>query len=254
VKIALLVAYDGTGFRGAARQRGRRERTVQGLLDERLAALLRGPVRTTLAGRTDAGVHARGQVVSFGTTRAVDPAWLRRRLNRWLAPDIVVRAAAEVPDTFDARHSARRRTYEYSLYRSDVPDPFREPYAVRIEPGVNVAAMRSAAPALVGEHDYASFCRAGEGPTLRRVRTITVASRGGGTVVVRLVADSFCQQMVRSIVGTLLQVGAGERDAADVARILEARDRAAAGPVAPARGLTLVSVTYRPDPFQETTR
>ena len=249
MNIALLLAYDGTDFHGAARQRGRGERTVQGLLEERLTTLVRDEVRTTLAGRTDAGVHARGQVVSFDARRAIDPAWLQRRLNRWLAPEIVVRAAAEVPEGFDARHSARRRTYVYALYRSHVLDPFRERYAVRVDPELDVHAMRAAAAALVGEHDFASFCRAGEGRTLRRVRSATVVSRAGGDVVVRLVGDSFCQQMVRSLVGTLLQVGGGSREPRDLSRVIAARDRAAAGPVAPAKGLTLVSVTYRPDPF-----
>jgi tRNA pseudouridine38-40 synthase len=249
MKIALLVAYDGTGFHGVARQRSASVRTVQGVLDERLELLLRTPVKTTVAGRTDAGVHARGQVISFRIERDVDLEWLRRRLNKWLGPDLVVRGAAVVGDTFDARHSARRRTYEYTLYRSEQIDPFLERFAVRVSPELDLRAMRAGAKHLVGEHDFASFCRSGEGPTTRRVRSIAIAGHADGRVVLKLVADSFCQQMVRSIVGTLLEVGLGRRGASDVGRALRAGDRAAAGQVAPPKGLVLASVSYARDPF-----
>jgi len=254
MKVALLVSYDGTGFRGVARQRGRSERTVQGVLEERLEVLLRGPVRTTVAGRTDAGVHARGQVVSFEVADETDVDWLKMRLNKWVGPEVAVRAVAEVPSSFHARHSARRRVYEYTVYRSDVVDPFLERYAVRVAGAIDVRGMRAAARTLIGEHDFASFCRGGEAPTTRRVRSVAIVPRADGRVVVRIVADSFCQQMVRSIVGTLLEVGRGDRDAADMQKILDARDRSAAGGVAPAKGLALVEVGYPRDPFRTTAR
>lgn len=249
MKIALLVAYDGTGFRGVARQKGRSERTVQGLIEERLALLLRSPVSTTVAGRTDAGVHARGQVLSFAFERDVDVEWLRRRLNRWLASEVVVRAAAVVADGFDARHSARRRVYEYMVYRGDASDPFLDRFALHVAGALDVAAMRRAGRAFVGEHDFASFCRAGQMPTVRRVRSVAIKPHADGRIVIRVEGDGFCQQMVRSMVGTLLQVGRGEREAGEVAKIVAARDRSAAGPVAPAKGLTLVEVRYSRDPF-----
>lgn len=248
MNIALLVAYDGTRFRGFARQRGP-VRTVQGLLEERLSTILRSTTRTTGAGRTDAGVHAWGQVMSFNAPDGTDPAWLQLRLNRWLAPEITVRAASAVPESFDARHSALRRMYEYAIYVAGVPNPFLEPFALHVTEYPNLRAMRAASRLLAGEHDFASFCRGGEGPTTRRLRSITFVRPDAGRIAIHFAGDSFCQQMVRSLVGTLLQVGAGLRAPEDVARILEARDRAEAAPVAPTKGLTLAGVRYSRDPF-----
>lgn len=247
MKIALLLAYDGTRFRGWARQRGS-VRTVQGLLEDRLGHLLSQPVATVGAGRTDAGVHAWGQVASFEAPDGTDPEWLRARLNRWLAPEVTVRAAARIPASFDARHSARRRTYEYSLYVSSLPNPFFEPFAVWVSGPLDVAAMRTAGRVLIGEHDFASFCRGGEGSTVRRIRSITFR-RDGQRLVVKIAADSFCQQMVRSVVGTLREIGRGDRLATDMSTIVAARDRALAGPVAPAKGLVLLEVGYPRNPF-----
>jgi tRNA pseudouridine38-40 synthase len=248
MKIALLIAYDGTGFRGFAKQRAAKVRTVQGVLEERLSVLLKAKILTTGAGRTDSGVHAWGQVVSFDAPEGTDPGWLQRRLNRWVAPEITVRAAAAVLDSFDARHSARRRVYEYAIYQSEVPNPFLEPFAWHVTVRLDLKAMRAASRLLLGEHDFASFCRSGEGTSRRRLRSMAFVAREE-RLVIRVAADSFCQQMVRSLVGTLVQVGEGVRAPDDVARVLEARDRADAGPVAPAKGLTLVSVGYSRDPF-----
>ncbi|MCA1832281.1 MAG: tRNA pseudouridine(38-40) synthase TruA [Actinomycetota bacterium] len=249
MKIALLVAYDGTGFRGFARQRNTKVRTVQGVLEERLSHLLRRDVVTTGAGRTDAGVHAWGQVVSFEAPVAAEPEWVKTRLNRWLAPDVVVRAAVFAGESFDARFSARRRMYEYAVYEADVVNPFLERFAVHVSEKLDVRAMRWAARALIGEHDFASFCRSGEGSTTRRLRSVSFVRRDE-RLVIRVVADSFCQQMVRSIVGTLLEVGRGMRAATDIGRVLEARERAEAAPVAPAKGLRLVGVEYGTNPFR----
>jgi tRNA pseudouridine38-40 synthase len=173
---------------------------------------------------------------------------VQQRLTRWLAPEMVVRAAAAVPDSFDARRSALRRAYEYRLYRSAVPDPFRDRFALHVPDRLSVAAMRAGARALVGEHDFSAFCRRGDGSMVRRIRSLRVRAIGD-ELTFKLEADSFCHQMVRSIVGLLLDVGRGRREPADVAKALTARDRSAAGPVAPARGLHLVAVRYRPDPF-----
>jgi tRNA pseudouridine38-40 synthase len=258
MRIALKIAYDGTDFFGFARQRERR--TVQGLLEEHLSLVLRGQAALTGAGRTDRGVHAAGQVVSFdvpseGGTRGreVEPAWLSARLNKWLAPEIAVRAAAVVPESFSARFSARRRVYEYRCYVATAPDPFLDRFALWLPSGPALAPVRKAARTLIGEHDFSSFCRRGEGSLVRRLTRIAVSTPSPGHVTFRVEADSFCHQMVRSIVGTLLSVGSGDRASADVARALAARDRAAAGEVAPARGLTLCEVAYRPDPFKRTT-
>lgn len=244
----LKIAYDGTEFFGFARQCGRR--TVQGLLEERLAMLLRNPVGIVGAGRTDRGVHAAGQVVSFDAPPATQPDWVMKRLNRWLAPEIAVVAAAAVPDDFSARFSAVRRSYEYRCYAAPARDPFQDRFALWLPAMPSVRSMRAGARALIGEHDFSSFCRHGEGPLTRRVRRVSIAPPAAGRLVFRVEADSFCHQMVRSIVGMLLAVGDGARVPGDVAAALAARDRAAAGPVADPRGLTLVSVSYRPDPFR----
>lgn len=246
MKIALLVAYDGTSFSGFARQRS--ARTVQGLIEEKLSVILRTPVVTACAGRTDAGVHAASQVMSFPVAEGVEPAWVRQRLNKWIAPEVVVRAAVAVPDDFDARFSAVRRRYEYRCYRSEVPDPFRDRFTLWVGDELSVRAMRAGAKLLLGEHDFASFCRRGQTGTQRRLRAVRIAAEGD-ELVFRIEADAFCHQMVRSIVGLLLDVGKGKRAPSDVAAALAARDRAAAGPVAPARGLHLVDVVYRPNPF-----
>jgi len=247
VKIALLVAYDGTDFKGFARQPN--ARTIQGLLEQSLSQLLRVEVRTVGAGRTDAGVHASGQVVSFEAPDDSDTSWIADRLNRRLGPEISIRAASATPETFSARHSARKRIYEYHLYRSSSPDPFIDRFAVWAPGRLNVGSMRRAAKALIGEHDFSSFCRRGEGSMVRRVRSITIRAPEPGRLVIRVVADSFCHQMVRSIVGLMLEVGRGKRPSEDAGRALDARDRSAAGPVAPAKGLVLVEIGYPRAPF-----
>lgn len=246
MRVALQIAYDGTDFHGFARQKN--AHTVQGALEERLSTLLRTPVMTVGAGRTDAGVHAFAQVVSFDAPDGTDPSWLQLRLNKWLAPDIVVRAAATVPDDFSARFSAVRRSYEYRIYRSESPDPFRDRFALWIPDGLNLTKMRAGARALIGEHDFSSFCRKGDGSMTRRLRSIRFVS-SGDELTIKISADAFCHQMVRSIVGLLLEVGRGRRVVGDVAKALRARDRNAAGPVAGARGLRLVEVRYPRNPF-----
>jgi tRNA pseudouridine38-40 synthase len=248
VKVALLVAYDGTDLHGFARQP--RQRTVQGELERCLADLFRKEVSTVGAGRTDAGVHASGQVVSFEGPDGAEPEWVRDRLNRRLSPEISVRAAARVPDAFDARRSARWREYAYRFYLDSTPDPFEDRYALHVTGRFEAGALRRAARALVGEHDFSSFCRRGEGSLTRRVRRVSLAYPAARRPVLRIVADSFCHQMVRSIVGTLLQVAERRRRPEDLQRILAARDRRAAGPVALARGLHLVAVGYARDPFR----
>jgi tRNA pseudouridine38-40 synthase len=247
MNIALLVAYDGTDFRGFARQPN--GRTVQGLLEEALSQLLRAPIKAVGAGRTDAGVHAAGQVVSFATPSDVDPSWIADRLNRRLGPEISVRGAAAAPDSFSARRSARKRVYEYHLYRTSSRDPFLDRFAVWAPGPLNVGSMRRAAKALIGEHDFSSFCRRGDTSMVRRVRSITIRAPQSGELVIRVVADSFCHQMVRSIVGLLLDIGRGKRVTKDVTVALRAKNRAAAGSIAPAKGLTLVEVGYERTPF-----
>lgn len=202
------------------------------------------PTRTTGAGRTDAGVHAAGQVVSFEAPDRSDPGWIAARLNRRLAPEISVRGAAAVGDSFDARFSAKRREYEYHLYHGPAPDPFLDRFAVHVPGELDLKEMRAAAKAFIGEHDFSSFCRRGAASLVRRLSSISFTQPSPGRLVIRVVGDSFCHQMVRSLVGLLLDVGRGKRPAGDARRVLAARDRSAAPRIAPAKGLTLASVGY----------
>jgi tRNA pseudouridine38-40 synthase len=243
--VRLTLAYDGTGFRGWARQRDPRIRTVEGVLTERLETVLREPVRLSVAGRTDAGVHARGQVASLRTTASVAPERLRSAVNDALAPEVVVVDAREAPEGFDARFGASGRTYAYRIDEGEVPDPFTARFVWHRPGQLPVGPMREAARALVGEHDFRSFCRdPGEGrSTVRRLRRLSVWRRGE-VLEVRAEANAFLHQMVRALVGTLVDVGEGRLEAGDMGRILAARDRSAAGRLAPARGLTLERVTY----------
>ena len=241
----LDLAYDGSGFRGYAANAG--VRTVQGCLEGALATVLRHPVETAVAGRTDAGVHARGQVVSFSLPAAVDPARLQRALNRLLAPEVVVRSVGEAPDGFDARRSALWRSYRYLIDDGPLPDPRRRWTVWHVGVPLALAAMDRAAGAFVGEHDFASLCRAAEdGSTVRRVLEAAWRRDDDGLLVFAVSAGAFCHQMVRSMVALCVEVGRGRLDAAAVPGILATRDRNAARGVAPPHGLTLWEVGYPP--------
>ncbi|MFL5738350.1 MAG: tRNA pseudouridine(38-40) synthase TruA [Actinomycetota bacterium] len=241
--IRLDLAYDGTGFRGWARQRD--QRTVQGVLEDAIERVLRERPRLSVAGRTDAGVQARGQVASFAFDADVDLQRLRRAVNGMLSPEIVVRAASPAPDGFDARHSATAREYRYRIDIGEVPDPFTARFVWHRPGALALGAMREAARGLVGSHDFASFCRSpGEGATtVRNLQRLSI-SRAGDRVEISARANAFLHQMVRSLVGTLVAVGAGDLDPDSMESILRARSRAAAGRVAPPHGLTLERVVY----------
>jgi len=241
-RLRLVVAYDGGPFSGFARQRT--GRTVQGELEAALSRLARGPVVTVGAGRTDAGVHARGQVVHADVPARLEPERVRRALNGGLGPAITVREAGWAPPGFDARVSARRRVYVYRVDDSGDPDPLLRGFVLAWPRPLDVPRMREAARPLLGEHDFAAFCRSRAGATTtRRLRSLGVR-RLRGLVEVRLVADAFCWQMVRGIVGHLLLVGDGRRDPSSSAEILAAADRSRAGNIAPAHGLVLEAVSY----------
>ena len=241
-RLRLVVGYDGTPFSGFARQRDRR--TVQGELEDALGRLARRPVRTVGAGRTDAGVHARGQVVHADVPARLDPERVRRALNGRLGPAVTVHEADWAPPGFDARLSARRRTYVYRIDDSGDPDPLLRNFVLAWPRRLDLDRMRKAAEPLLGEHDFAAFCRSRAGATTtRRLRSLGIR-RVRGLVEVRLVADAFCWQMVRGIVGHLLLVGEGRREVASTVDVLAAADRSRAGNIAPAHGLVLEAVAY----------
>jgi tRNA pseudouridine38-40 synthase len=250
VRVKLIVAYDGRPFRGFAETPG--VATVAGTLRVALERTLGHAVELTGAGRTDAGVHAWGQVVSFPAAAGrLDLDRLQRSANKQCGPAIVVRSAEVVGEDFDARFSARWRRYRYAVLNTPVPNPFLTGTAWHVAAPLDLDSLRLAADPLVGEHDFSSFCRRpkglpGERPVslARRVLRTHWDDEGDGRLVFEIQANAFCHQMVRSIVGTLVDVGLGRRRAGDVLTILRARDRAAAGPVAPAHGLCLIEVGY----------
>jgi tRNA pseudouridine38-40 synthase len=190
-------------------------------------------------------VHARGQVVSVATDSPVPPDRIAAALNGLLAPEVVVRASRYAPDGFDARFSATARVYRYTIDTAVVPDPFTARFVWHRPGPLSVAAMRAAARHLVGEHDFASFCRRPDGgrSTVRRVERLTIGRAGNG-IELGVRANAFLHQMVRSLVGTLVRVGERRLDPDEVPAILAARDRTAAAPVAPPQGLTLERVVY----------
>lgn len=247
--VRMVVAYDGTDFSGFAPQPGQPAvRTVGGVLTEAVSKVVRTPVELTCAGRTDAGVHAWGQVVSFPVPAgaAPDPGRLGSAVTSMLGPEVVVRSCEVVAGAFDARRDARWRRYRYTIVNRPVPDPFRDRYAWWVPEPLDLRVLRLAADPFVGEHDFASFCRRGpEGTTtVRRVLDSTWVDEGDGVLRYEIRATAFCWQMVRSIVGTLVEAGLGRRTAGEMLAILRARRRDAAGPVAPPRGLCLWEVGY----------
>jgi tRNA pseudouridine38-40 synthase len=246
----LTVAYDGSGFRGFAPNPG--VRTVMGELAAAVATVVRQPVDLTGAGRTDAGVHAWGQVVSGDLPDDIDLAELGRRLNKLCAPAVAVRDLAWVDDGFDARFSATWRHYRYDVWNGATPNPLLAQRAWWVPQPLARWALQAACDPLIGEHDFASFCRrpktaAGE-PEPSLVRRVLSARWSElpdpDHLRFEIRANAFCHQMVRSIVGTLVDVGLGKASPGDIRGILVRRDREAAGQVAPPYGLVLWEVGY----------
>jgi tRNA pseudouridine38-40 synthase len=239
------LAYDGTDFHGWAAQRDPSIRTIEGELVSHLERILREPVKLSVAGRTDAGVHARGQVASFRTASPIEPDRLRKALNTALAPEVVVVRASRAPAGFDARFSASAREYRYRIREAEIPDPFAARFAWDRRDHLSLAPMRAAARQLVGEHDFRSFCRdpGSDRSTVRRLIVLAVRRRAE-ILEIRAVADAFLHQMVRSLVGTLVAAGEGKLESSDIPDVFAARDRSAAGHLAPPQGLTLERVSY----------
>jgi tRNA pseudouridine38-40 synthase len=236
------LAYDGSGFRGYAAQRG--QRTVQGELEQALATLFGSAFDTAVAGRTDAGVHARGQVVSISTEQPVDIDVTLRSLNGILGPEIAISRIQPVEESFNARFSAKWRRYRYMLDCGVAADPLSRHLAWHVGPGVDMGRVQSATEPLIGEHDFSSFCRSVEGRS--NVRTVSEArwEEEGDFRRFWVRANSFCHQMVRSVVGHLYDVGRGFADPASTQSVLESKDRSTVVTVAPPHGLTLWEVGY----------
>ncbi|MEU6830971.1 tRNA pseudouridine(38-40) synthase TruA [Nocardia beijingensis] len=245
-RVRVDIAYDGTDFIGWARQPGLR--TVQGVLEDALSKVFREPIQLTVAGRTDAGVHAEGQVAHFDTAGELDAEKLVHRMARFLPKDVRIKQARPAVAEFDARFSAIRRHYAYRLTTAPYgAEPLLARSVVACRSGVDVDAMRAASRKLLGLHNFAAFCRRREGATTVRELQRFDWVRDGDLLIAYVSADAFCWSMVRSLVGAVLAVGEGRRTPEWVADLLRETERSSSVTVAPAHGLSLIGVDYPAD-------
>jgi tRNA pseudouridine38-40 synthase len=240
----LTIQYDGSRYDGWQKQ-GNTDNTIQGKLEAILSKMAGEPVEIHGAGRTDAGVHAEGQVASFKLPGARPAAEVKEYLNRYLPEDIAVIAAEEADDRFHARLSAKGKVYRYAIRMGDTPNVFRRKYQYRVEGALDVPAMERAAELLCGTHDYRAFCsnKRYKKSTVRTVYSIRIEQEGEN-LTLTYHGDGFLYNMVRILTGTLVEVGLGARKPEEMEKILASLDRVNAGKTAPAQGLTLVEVKY----------
>jgi len=266
----LILAYDGSGFHGWQIQNGQNGlRTIQGTLAEAIASLTGETVLPQGSGRTDAGVHALGQVATFMLQSPIPAANLQRSLNRALPASIRVLSVEAVPETFHARHCATSKTYEYRIFEARLQhsgsviadricSPFLAPFVWDCHWPLSLVAMQGAADDFLGQRDFTSFAASdpdlaerndpGSGPSPIKTITRSTLTRESNLLIYRVTGSGFLHHMVRNIVGTLVEIGRGSLAPKAIPEILAARDRSAAGPTAPASGLFLVSVDYESDP------
>jgi tRNA pseudouridine38-40 synthase len=250
VRVRAVVAYDGSAFRGFAHNEG--VVSVKGTLVDAIGRVLRHDVDITGAGRTDAGVHAWGQVITFDAEAdRFDPVRLQKSVNALCGPTVVLRSVEAAPVGFDARFSARWRRYRYTVLNRAVPDPFLAPTSWHVVKPLDLTRLRLACDPLLGEHDFSAFCRKPRPapgmpmPSLsRRVTHASWSDLGDGVLQFEIRANAFCHNQVRSIVGTLVEIGWGRGTPADVGRLLRSRERTGSGNVAPPHGLCLWQVGY----------
>ncbi|MBI4794278.1 MAG: tRNA pseudouridine(38-40) synthase TruA [Deltaproteobacteria bacterium] len=242
--IRLLLEYDGAAYHGWQRQKN--ALTIQEVVEKALAKLIGEPVKLLGSGRTDAGVHAWGQVANFHTASHIPLKAFHAGLNSLLPRDIAVLDAAEAPADFHARKSARAKTYEYRILNRKEPSPLNRRYAWLVRQTLDLEAMAQAAAMLLGEHDFSAF-RASGGSPGHAVRQILAAAwhpGAEGSLRFSITANGFLRGMVRSLVGTMVEIGQGKRPPEDLAGLLASGDRSGAGATAPAHGLFLVEVVY----------
>ena len=240
-RIALVLEYDGSRYGGSQRQKN--TPTIQGELEEALYRLTHERSRLAFAGRTDAGVHALGQVAAFTTASKLATGVFVRGLNAWLPPEVAVRNAVEAPEGFDPRRHASGRTYRYTVYNAPVRSPLWRQHAWHVAEPLDAEAMQRAAGALAGRHDFAAFSRREGVTTVRCVARCDVVCRGP-FVTVEMKANAFLRQQVRRTVGALARVGAGKLSPTAFKTLLRRAEPASAGPVAPGHGLCLLEVSY----------
>lgn len=243
MNIKLTIEYDGTNYHGWQIQPN--GETIQAVLERAISTFLGASTRLIGSGRTDAGVHAVGQVANFFCAKEPDIRRLQRGLNALTPEDIVIRNVEVVPDSFDARRDGRSRVYQYRIWNSPWPSPFHLRYAWHLHDPLDLCAMGQAIRCLEGEHDFSSFQGAGcdAAHAVRKVYHNSL-ERDGKLMVYTIEATAFLRHMVRNIIGTLVEVGRQQRTPQSFYELLEARDRTQAGPTAPAHGLFLVEVKY----------
>ena len=244
--IKLIIEYDGTAYNGWQRQAD--VRTVQQVIEDTLSRIVNDRVVLIASSRTDAGVHALNQVANFRTASALPLRNLHLGVNSLLPPDIVVKAVSEVPWEFHSQYHARGKVYRYRIFNHPVRTALERDRCWHVRQPLDLEAMQRAARHVLGTHDFSSFCAA-QSEVDNRIRTVTdarlVREEGEGRIAFWIEADGFLRHMVRNIVGTLVDIGKGTTAAEDMVRIIEARDRRAAGQAAPARGLCLMEVKYQ---------
>lgn len=245
-RIKLVVAYDGTNYHGWQVQPGKI--TVEGVLNETLSELLKEEIAVIGASRTDAGVHARGNVAVFDTNTPIPPEKVCYALNRYLPWDIRVLSSEEVSADFHPRKAACKKTYEYRILNRDIAIPTERLYSYFVYYDMDIKAMQEAADYLIGEHDFKSFCsvKTQATGTVRTIYRLNV-DKEGDTIKITVTGNGFLYNMVRIIAGTLIEVGRGVKTPEDMEKILKGLDRKLAGPTAPAHGLTLIGIEYDKD-------
>ena len=242
-RIKLIVAYDGTNYNGWQVQPT--GVTIEGVLNETLTQLTKEAVTVIGASRTDSGVHALGNIAVFDTNTKIPPEKISYALNQWLPEDIVVQDSCEVPLHFHPRRCESRKTYEYKILNRTFPLPLNRHDCYFTYRKLNVEKMQQAAQYLIGEHDFKSFCsiHSQAETTTRTIYDLTV-KKEQDLITIRVTGSGFLYNMVRIVAGTLLQIGTGERSPNEMQEILQAKDRTAAGPTAPAHGLTMIGIKF----------
>lgn len=243
-RVRLTVAYDGTNYHGWQIQNN--GITIESELNRCLTDLLREPIEVIGASRTDSGVHALGNIAVFDTASRMPAEKISYALNQRLPEDIRIQKSEQVADDWHPRKCASRKTYEYRIYRAEFPMPVKRLYSLFTYHDLDVSRMQEAAAYLEGEHDFKSFCQTGAQveTTVRTLYSVEVEEQGENDLVIRVCGNGFLYNMVRIIAGTLLEIGQGKKDPMDIFNILEAKDRSAAGPTAPAHGLTLMKYEF----------
>ena len=242
-RIMLVVSYDGTAYHGWQLQKN--AVTIEEKLNQAIYELTGEKIQVIGASRTDAGVHALGNVAVFDTSSGIPGEKFCYALNRWLPEDIVVQESREVSEDFHPRHRACRKTYEYTILNRRFPLPEHRNHALLYYGSLRIDAMQAGAAALIGEHDFASFCSAGSEveTTVREIYQLSV-EKEGDFVKIRVNGNGFLYHMVRILVGTLLEIGKGSMSPEKMGEILRACNREKAGPTAPAKGLKLLEISY----------